>query len=81
MLICIEITENHREIISYDYTNFEAKLDFSLIRVLKSKKRKLELTLFYCFGHENSFYIIQSRFYNFFHYEKFKNFYHNFQIF
>ena len=59
MLICIEITENHREIISYDYTTFEAKLDFSLIRVLKSKKRKLELTLFYCLGHENLHYPIK----------------------
>ena len=61
-------------------TNFLPKIYFSLIRVLKSKKKKLALTLLYCLGQEtlldNSWkliYITQPRFYNFFHVGKFKN--------
>ena len=34
----------------YNYDNFYTKIYFSLIRVLKSKKKKLAPTLFYCFG-------------------------------
>ena len=55
-------------------THFLAKIYFSLIRVLKSKKKKLALTLFYCLGQETwlddslkLIYINQSRFYNLFH--------------
>ena len=57
------------------------KIYFSLISILKSKKKKLALTSFYCLGQEtwldNSRKLIcinQSRFYNFFHVRKFKNF-------
>ena len=60
-------------------THFLVKIYFSLIRVLKIKKKKLALT-FLCLGQEtwldNSLkllYINQSRFYNFFRVEKFKN--------
>ena len=58
----------------YDYSTFEAKVSFYLIRVLKDKKRKLVLALFYCLGHENLVYINQLSFCNFFHWEEFKNF-------
>ena len=36
----------------YSYDTFLAKIYFSLIRVLKSKKKKLALTLLYCLGQE-----------------------------
>ena len=36
----------------YNYDTFEAKIYFSLIIVLKSKKKKLELILFYCLRQE-----------------------------
>ena len=62
-------------------THFLAKTYFSLIRVLKSKIKKLTLTFLYCLGQEtwldiswNLIYISQSRFYNFFHVAKFKIF-------
>ena len=50
-------------------THFLPKIYFSLIRVLKSKKKKLALTLFYCLDQEtwldDSWKLIQ--FYNFLH--------------
>ena len=49
-------------------------------KFLKSKKKKMALTLFYCLGQETwlgdsgtLIYINQSRFYNFFHVGKLKN--------
>ena len=55
------------------------KIYLSLIKDLKNKKKKLTLTSFYCLGQETwldeSWRLIctnQSRFYNFFHVEKFK---------
>ena len=36
----------------YNYATFLAKNYFSLIRVLKSKKKKLALTLIYCLSQE-----------------------------
>ena len=66
----------------YNYDFFYAKIYFSPIRVLKSKKKKLALTylLLCCLGQEtrldDSWKLIQinqSRFYNLFHVGKFKN--------
>ena len=64
----------------YNYHTFYAKIYFPLIRVLKSKKKKLALALFYCLGQETwldeSWKLIcinQSRLCNFSHVEKFKN--------
>ena len=61
-------------------THFLAKFYFSLIRVLKSKKKKLALTFLYCLGQETLLddslkllYINQLRFYSFSHVGKFKN--------
>ena len=68
-----------REYNGYNYDISYIKIYFSLIRVLKSKKRKLALTLFYCLDKETwlddswkLIYINQSRFYNFFRVGKFK---------
>ena len=62
------------------YHTFSFKTYISLIRVLKSKKKKLVLTSFYCPGQEtkldNSWKLLcikQSRFLNFLHVRKFKN--------
>ena len=52
-------------------THFLVKTYFSLIRVLKSKKKKLAVTFLYCLGQEKLF-DDQSRFCNFFHVGKFK---------
>ena len=64
----------------YNSDTFQVKIYFSLVRVLKSKKKKLALTLFCCLGQETWLYdlsklihINQSRLYNFFHVGKFKN--------
>ena len=61
-------------------TQFLVKIYFSFTRVLKSKKKMMALTSFYCLGQETLLddswkliYINQSRFYNFFHVGKFKN--------
>ena len=61
-------------------THVLAKIYFSLIRVLKSKRKKLALTLFYCLGQETwlddswkLIYINQSRFCNIIHVGKLKN--------
>ena len=35
----------------YNYDTFQAKIYFSLIKVLKSKKKKLALILFHCLSH------------------------------
>ena len=77
-----------RDYNGYTYDTFLAKIHFSLIRVLKRKKKKLALTFLYCLGQEtwldNSWkliYINQSRFYNFFHMGKLKNVSDNFEIF
>ena len=37
---------------AYNYDTFLVKIYFSLIRVLKSKKKRLALTSFYCIGQE-----------------------------
>ena len=81
------VSLKRREIIAViTMTTFSAKIHFSFIRVLKSKKKKLALTAL-CFVQEiwlddswKLFYINQSRFYNLFHAEKLKNVYHNFKI-
>ena len=64
-----------------NYHTFKAKTLSSLIRVLKSKKKKLALTSFYCLsqaaGLDDSWKLInidQLRFYNLFHVGKFKMF-------
>ena len=64
----------------YNYDAFLAKIYFSLIRILKRKKKKLALTFLYCLGQETRLhdswkliYINQSRFCNLFHVGKFKN--------
>ena len=64
-----------------NYGTFWAKIYFSVIRVLKSKKKKLAVTLFYCFVLETwlddsrkLIYINQLRFYNFSCVGKFKDF-------
>ena len=69
-------------------TDFLSKIYFSLIRVLKMKKKKLVLTFLYCLDQEtwldDSWKLIninQSRFYNLSHVGKFKNVQHNFEIF
>ena len=61
-------------------THALVKIYFSLIKVLKSKKKKLALTFLYCLGQETRLddskkllYINQSRIYNFFDVGKFKN--------
>ena len=36
----------------YNYDTFLVKIYFSLIRVLKGKKKKLVLTFLYCLGQE-----------------------------
>ena len=41
-----------RDYNGYNYHTFEAKIYFSLIKVLNSKKNKLELTSFYSLGQE-----------------------------
>ena len=41
-----------RDYNGYNYHTFYTKINFSLIRVLKSKKKKLALTLFQCLGQE-----------------------------
>ena len=65
---------------SHNYDTILADMYFSLLRVLKSKKKKVVLTFLYCLGQEawldNSWkliYLNQSRFYNFFHVGKSKN--------
>ena len=62
------------------YHIFKIKIHFSLVRVLKNKKKKLALTLIYCHGQETwlddsqkLIHIKQSRFCSFFHVGKFKN--------
>ena len=62
----------------YNYNIFLDKIYFSLIKVLKSKKKKLALTFPECLGQEfddswKVTYTYQSRFYNLFHLGKFKN--------
>ena len=37
----------------YNYHSFSAKIYFSLMRVLKSQKKKLVLISFYCLDQEN----------------------------
>ena len=70
-----------RDYNGYNYNTFLAKIFFCLIRVLKSKKKELELTSLYYLSQESWLndswkftYINQSRLYNFFHMGKFKNF-------
>ena len=41
-----------RDCNGYNYDTFQVKIYFSLIRVLKSKKKKLALGLFCCLGQE-----------------------------
>ena len=43
-------------------THFLAKIYFSLIRVLKIKKKKLALTFLYCLGEENDWIIHENLF-------------------
>ena len=66
--------------IGYYYYTLKAKICFSLIRVLKSKKKKLGLTSFYWLGQATRLddswkliYINQSKFYNFFQAGKFRD--------
>ena len=61
---------------------------FPLIKIIKSKKKKLAIISFYWLGQETwlddswkLIYINQSRFYNLFYVGKFKNAWHNFKIF
>ena len=61
-------------------THFLAKIYICLIRVLKSKKKKLALTFLFCLGQETwlddsrkLIYINQLRFYNFFYVGKLTN--------
>ena len=77
-LISFFIMERYHN--GYNYDIFLVRIYFSLITVLKSKKKKLTLTFHYCLGQEtwldDSWKLIyrnQSRFYNFFHVGKFKN--------
>ena len=74
-----------RDYNGYKYHTFvkkkKVKTSFSLIRILKSKKKKLALTLFYCLSQETSLddsckriYKKQSRFYNFFTWQNSKMF-------
>ena len=41
-----------RDYNSFNYDTFLVKIYFSLIRVLKSKKKKVALTFLYCLGQE-----------------------------
>ena len=41
-----------RDYNGYNYHTFSAKIYFSLVRVLKSKKKKLALASVYCLGQE-----------------------------
>ena len=70
-----------RDYNGYKYDTFLGKIYFSLIRILKCKKKKLALPFLYCLSQEtwlaDSWKLIcisQSRFYNFFHVENSKLF-------
>ena len=77
----------------YFYMNLNIWGNFQIcisvpLRVLKSKKKKLAQTSFYCLRQETwlddswkLIHVHQSRFYNFFHMGKFKYFKDNFEIF
>ena len=69
-----------RDQYSYNYHTFKTKMYLSLIRVLKSRKKKLTITSLFFLGQETwlddswkFIHINQSKFYNYFHEGKFKN--------